>query len=735
MKLFFYELYKLFKIKAVALGVLILITTGILSAVFLTPEGVPENDNINEDFLKYINTLSFETEYPLNKALNEYDGQKPDFDTGLHILGDYFRFTDYNKEANEAIKALKDSMPLNAYYSDGFLGRALLMHIEKYEELKNSVKLQCFLPFGIELLTKNNIALLATFLSVALASLFISCNDKQSGMSTLIFTTKNGRIGTAALKLSVIFAFSVFSVIIISLPVPFIGESRFSLGNLSNSIQSLDGFLYSTLNITVGEYLVLFLVIRIFALFLTGAFIYLMSSVFKSALTTIIATLSVGAVEVLLYYAVPDNSVFNIAKRMNVAALFDANSLLSDEAVISFFGTPVMLYNAVLISLAVIIALVIIASILLSLNTRSIEGKKSRIITRLLTLSDIATIKKSSSLKVHEVYKTCFTNKALAISLLAVIASVLITNSLSVPYDKTDYAYRNYIKTNGGYVTEETIRFIEAQKIYFSNLEADYFEAQDSGDYQKMSAINKQLEAKEGFFKFASRAESIYNSDFENAQLIYETGFEKLIGTKNSFTDSLMALIAVFLASFLVLPMYATDNKSGMLSVISSTVNGRRRLYGIRSVLSLLLMVIVFITVYSPQFLFVTENYVIGGYDVSVKSLEVMSDFACNMTISQYLIMLYAVRFTALCVISMLLLSISASSQNILFGILKSTGLLILPIALTLIVPEIGDFWITAYICGNAGINASIINIILTVIIATAICTILTKRSRYPITE
>ena len=735
MKLFFYELYKLFRIKIVSFGLVILTAIGILSAVALKPNGIPEGYEVSEDFLKYVNILSFEEENPLTRALNEYEGQKPGFDSGVKALGEYFRYTDYSQKADEAIKGLEISKPLNVYYRDDFLKRSLQMRIDKYEALKETVNKKSFFPFGIELLTKNNIAALVTLLSVVLASLFVSCNDKQSGMSTLIFTTKKGRLCSALTKISAIFALSVFSVITISVPILLIGEHRFSLGDLSCSIQSLDGFLYSTLDMTIGEYLTLFILMRIFTLFLIGAFIFLVSSVFKSVLSVIITAVSVGAAEVLLYYSIPDNSVFNVAKRMNVVALYDTNSLLSNEAVISLSGVPVLLYCAAMLLLVVMIIAVLTGCLLLSLNIRSITGKKSRIISRLLTLSEIVTIRKNSDLVVHEMYKTCFTNKALALSILAIIISLLSYNSFSVPYDNTDYVYRKYVQTNGGKVDESTMEFIEVQKEYFSNIQTEYSKAQEKGDYQQMDKLQTKLQDYDGFLKYARRAESIYNSTDENVQLIYETGFEKLIGTENNFTDCLTALIAVFAAMIFVLPTYASDNKNGILSVISATVHGRRRLYAIRSVISLLLTIIIFITVYSPQLFFILKNYVAGGYDANVKSLEVMTEFSFDMTISQYLITLYIVRFVALCIISMLLLAVSVNSKNLLFGLLKATGIIILPIALAMIVPQASSIWLTAYICGNAGMEASVLNLVMTILVVIGLCGLFVKKSRYPVTE
>ena len=164
---------------------------------------------------------------------------------------------------------------------------------------------------------------------------------------------------------------------------------------------------------------------------------------------------------------------------MNVVALYDTNSLLSNEAVISLSGVPVMLYYAAMLLLVVMIIAVLTGCLLLSLNIRSIAGKKSRIISRLLTLSDVVTIRKNSNLVVHEMYKTCFTNKALALSILAIIISLLSYNSFSVPYDNTDYVYRKYVQTNGGKVDESTMEFIEVQKEYFSNIQTEYSKAQE----------------------------------------------------------------------------------------------------------------------------------------------------------------------------------------------------------------------------------------------------------------
>lgn len=714
MKLVVYELYKVFRIRLIAFLFCLAILISSVSGIFI------QKSICTDDFIKYINH-SVSDDKPVGiavaEALNCYEGAKPNFDEGLQELGRFGLMVNYESIISAKIEQLNAQKSLSVF--DEYTATDAQKYIDEYNVILQNSKSTEYISYGTEILTQNEIANLLLLFAIVIISFFIGFSDKICGASFLIFTTRKGRSNTAIAKILSLFIICIFSVVIVFTSLLITGDIRFSLGDLSRNIQSLPEFLYSTLNISVLDYLILFYLEKIFALFLYGMIIMTFSAVCKSAVFTSCVVALIGIAEGLMFFLIPESSAFMLLSKINIVSCYETNSLLSSYEHINLFSCPVELYLVVFIMLAVLLVILITVYILILSKKNSPGLKHGVFINKLFSLSGIISIRKSSSLVFHEYFKTLVSNKAALILCGVAALSVVYYSSLNVEYDPADLRYKEYINRFGGTVTQETMDFINSEAEYYSDLELQKDIAYATGNTNEYLRVSEELKKYPGFVKFRNRAEYIFENSDKDLMLIYETGFEKLLDSSNN-KPQVMTIALIFVLIILVIPMYSNDNKKGLTLLIRTTVNGREKLFLLRSIISALLSVVIYVAVFLPDVLFVYNNYDLSGYDAKAQSLEILKEVS-DLSVIGYLIISYAIRFVTVLIISFSLLRISFNSKNFIVGIIIGIALFILPVGISIILPIAQKLWITPFVCGTVIYDFNSANFIFTVIVFATI--------------
>ena len=172
-------------------------------------------------------------------------------------------------------------------------------------------------------------------------SLGLIRTDMDSGMLLFILTHRKGKASTAAAKIQ------AFCLALLAAVVLLYGENLlycqaiYGLGPLTRSIQSLPAFSRCTLQITTGEYLILFLLMKWLAACIMGLFAMIISLLAKQAYTGYLATILFWGGCLLARTAVPATGHANFFKYTNPISFLQTNELLGAWKSVYWFGTPV----------------------------------------------------------------------------------------------------------------------------------------------------------------------------------------------------------------------------------------------------------------------------------------------------------------------------------------------------------------------------------------------------------
>ena len=189
--------------------------------------------------------------------------------------------------------------------------------------------------------------LLFAFVMLLASALFLQ--EKQSGFWGMIRTTRRGRLETGVAKLAAL-AISVTAVLLL-----FAGSSFAIYGLICgyssphNVLQVLDGFRMSNLQITVGEYLSLHLLLKWSSALVFGVVIVLLSLFLSHPAEAYIAGVSVFGSQYLLQIF-PYLDADNAFRNLNLLTVSEATRLTTRFRTLNVFGAaqPALLCWAIL---------------------------------------------------------------------------------------------------------------------------------------------------------------------------------------------------------------------------------------------------------------------------------------------------------------------------------------------------------------------------------------------------
>ena len=318
-----------------------------------------------------------------------------------------------------------------------------------------------FLPSkGIEKFTSLGMTDVFIVLLIFVISTIIIFEEREKNLLILIKSTKNGRTKTILSKIIVMFIIIVGITLIMYLINFTYYGINIGYGNLNNSLQSLSTFIYSTLQIKIWQYLILFIITKILVFCIISLMILIISSTAKNNASSYIAFIAIFGISFLLYKTIDPISKYNIFKVINIINLIEVNSIYKIYINLNLLGN---MKNVLTLSLYFAIIL-FIAGAFINLyifnKKRAFNLKESFILNKIRGIA-ILKPKTSKNLFYNEAYKLLITNKVLIMLALFVVFQVYSFSNNTKTISFNEDIYRNYMEILSGRLTKEKQDFIE----------------------------------------------------------------------------------------------------------------------------------------------------------------------------------------------------------------------------------------------------------------------------------
>lgn len=172
---------------------------------------------------------------------------------------------------------------------------------------------------------------------ICLTALFAFAQERQEGMTSLLFSTKHGQAGTYFAKLILIAGVGILAGVLLTVCRLVIAGD---LGDLTRPVQTIPAYYASPYSMSIGQLLVLSFLQRTAATLLVGLIMSLLCILLERSLALGTAALIAG-VQILCWLIIDGNSIFQFLKYLSIPALFSDETLLGNAVYIKLFNSPV----------------------------------------------------------------------------------------------------------------------------------------------------------------------------------------------------------------------------------------------------------------------------------------------------------------------------------------------------------------------------------------------------------
>lgn len=488
--------------------------------------------------------------------------------------------------------------------------------------------------------------------------------ERKRGLWPAIRTTWGGRGRLGLTRLGILFAGSAAATLLYSV-MPFLLSMALHGGweGLTRPLQSVESFGACPLRISILEWLLQFFVIKLLAGVLVGLLLWCVLGSISNPQFSISVLGATLAVEYGLYALLPVQSALNGLKYFNIFAYVHTAALYTQYLNVNLLGFAVGIRQIALWGLVIFGVLFAVWAVLLQ-GFRRPEGNRDFLSQISLPVSKALDVLRTRlTMGGWEGYKTLVYQYGVFLLVLV----YLITGHLTFLYassESIDQWYFDYISDMQGPIDDTTDSYLARARE----------DAEHSSDAAQLSAALDRVETRVACLR--DRAERGGYEPWIVNDFFYDVGY----GPQCLNTQRFNAAVAILFIALLTAHLWAFERQAGVVAVTRSTPGGRGRLLRHKAAAAALLGGFVWGCVYMREL----QNFLGWVPDpdtlaAAVWNIDALAKFPVNVTLGQYLAILYVLRLVMLVGVAETALTIGLFCPNVRTSYFVSTAVLGIP--------------------------------------------------------
>lgn len=551
--------------------------------------------------------------------------------------------------------------------------------------------------FGLENTFTSPITDCMGIFLVFLAVYAIMLKDSEYGLMPLLYAMPNGRQQLFLKKFIIAAIGACLIALLLFGENLIIGGCLYGLGDLNRPIQSVFGLYSCNLNVSVGEYLILFFLTKMVSYILFASVFSLICIFAKNNIAVYGISAAFCGISFLLYCFISEVSVLNLLHFLNPVQLTQVNEILGTYRNINLFEYPFSLKASSLVLFIFVFAA--------SLGTAATVSAKSRNVQyRTISLR----LFHRKKLKVHSrffyvCWRTLILQKGIVLLFAAIFASGIMSASFARPYSNDDIYYENFTSQYQGKITQQTIDFISEKELHYAQVQQQIEELQrkENVNTYKINLLSSELTDRHALERFKARTEAIKSRE-KDGELFYDTGYERLFGIDSNNEDLLIILMMMLFLVFLLSPFAASDKKNGMKRILFSTKCGKSGYYKDLILFSILCGAFVSVLFTMPYIWNILNRYGTQGITAPIQSIKAFAGLDYSISVGGMILLMLAVRTVSAAAEAVLISIISSCCRSIMTAYIANFGIFALPPILALLGVEIfANIGITPFLSFN----------------------------------
>lgn len=512
---------------------------------------------------------------------------------------------------------------------------------------------------------------------------FLFLSEENRSLSLITRPAVNGRLPYAASKLIAAGVWTVLLTLCFQFSNLLLMECKYGLGDLSRPIQSAEGFMRCNLPLSVGETILLYIAIKLLMMLFLSAFLSLLCVFFKNGVLTCAVTAIVAAVSFLCQISISSLSYLNFLRYLNPVNALLVRESIKEYANLNFFSKPFPVLYAVIILYSVLLVAALVLTMWGYCRSREIHGRSSKGLSRFLHFIKAPSLFRGchSNLVLHEAHKLLISQKGLLLLLALVLLQINFwqQNTQPLMVSAEDAVFQSLCANLSGGNSPENDRYIAS--VLAQNQEIDQqieevyaSDIPDSAKEEKVKALSMDKIPQNVLTRLESMQENVKTNQ---AEYLYDGSYNAFLQYTNH--DLELNLTASFLLILLLSAVYNHEYSTGMSKLLTASFKGREETFWTKLGLSFILTLAVYCLSYIPQMVLYVKAYGEPWSTAPVNSIMMLKGVSLGISITGAVLFNYFLKLIGLIMVSTVTLWLSCHSFSVLYVLLGSTAITVLP--------------------------------------------------------
>jgi hypothetical protein len=549
--------------------------------------------------------------------------------------------------------------------SDSFAGRNAQKTRDDYEPL-NVLSLEYAPSLGVTAFLNANVTDgLILILSVFLCYFFIS-RDKEMTVFVLFGITQKGyRRLVYERLLWLAGVVSAVAALLYLMNFCYFG-ALYGWDGLDRCVQSVYGMKDFVFPLSVGQYIIVFLVCKWLALLFLSLVLYTLFVLIDHPVLLSVVTAVIVVAETLLYSKIDDTSVAVAAKYINLSAVFRTTPIIAVYRNLNLWGQPVSLLWV--LGVAIVLGFVCCMGLIFVGYERMKQPKERRA----RGARGLRGCRRVHSLPYYEWYKLLRLQKVLILLVGFSAVCVLTFHPKEIYYHRyLESAYKQYMTALSGYPSATKNAFLNKEQEQYRTL-ALRLSSVDETDMETRYEITQQMQEKECLYEVIGQYE--YVKSRSNRQMVYDSGYQWLMGEQGTTRTLLLLAVLFGMTVFCTSGLFVNEKVSGMDDLIAATYHGVINIYDLKRVIALLLYTLVYCVLFGIRLVSIGMVYGYPMLTADANSLMMFSYLPDGWSVELVICLLHLWYYFVGYLLLQAVLRISRQSRTRMGAMLASLG-------------------------------------------------------------
>lgn len=534
-------------------------------------------------------------------------------------------------------------------------------------------------------------------LLVLLVILITVCNimlsDKSSGFYVILSATKKGRRHSLGAKLWLSTLMSMAVSLIFSLTSLVLCGARIGFSSPFNVIQAISDFRYAPFDMSVLEYLFIFIFVKMVVHTVFAMIVAAFSTVLNNYVYSYLA--GAGFVGVNLFLHVYDHlNAEGFFAVNNMVSLLSTNHLSTRVRAFSFFGAVADNRICLPILLLIFVCAAVVAVFALYHRRGMASGKVTELLRKIIP-KRIKRRKKSdtrysTSLFGYELYKTAGSFFAIFAILICTFCSIQASQKR---YDTNigyfEVTYNAYMDDLSGVADSQSDEYISLERSRLqeiiskkSQMQNAYAAGQINRDeYSEYLELYYSAESQLDVLDYISERQryfGLYSARFnENLWYLHDLEYQRYFSV--DFNIWLYLVILVLSAGNFVAEFKSNSKGGRFYAIMSCTKRGRKQTFWAKQACTVSLATVLFVLYTGAEIYFLGKASGFPELSAPLASLPNFEYLPWRITIGQYIILNIVMQYVGVILFVIIINSVSALTKKLIPTLTVTTLITILP--------------------------------------------------------